>query len=229
MASEYLLKKAREQQPVEPPREMTPTEKRKNWLHYNKIWLIIGTVLIWIIGSIVWNALGIGKTKPDYIFAYVGTHTLDQDLVSALEEQLAGLAADKNGDGKIVVELRQYVSPAGGDAETALSYQYAADALLLADITAGESYFFLTSDPQGVQRAYQFFANTDGTLPEEYDTSIDGKVFAWTDCPALTALAVDQAAVSDLFLARRGFYGENAENREAEAALWQTLTKGATR
>ena len=227
MASEYLLKKAREQAPAEAPRELTPAEKRKNWWHYHKWWVVAGVVLVWIVGSMLWNVLGIGKVKPDYIFAYVGTRALDEDLAAGLEERLAEFGEDVNSDGKVRVELRQYVMAQSTDNETAYYYQYAADTQLLADVTKGESYFFLTNDPEGVQRAYQLFANADGTPPDERDYEVADKVFAWADCPILTGLDVDQTALSGLYLGRRCFYGEAAEGHEAEDALWQRLIEGA--
>ena len=227
MASEYLLKKAREQAPPEAPRELTAREKRKNWWHYHKWWFAAGAVLVWILGSMLWNVLGIGKVKPDYVFAYVGQASLPEDLVSALEAGLAELGEDVNGDGTVRVELRQYVMAQSSDAETAYYYRYAADTRLLADVTAGESYFFLTPDPKGLQRAYELFANADGSPPSEGDHTVEDKVFAWTACPTLTGLDLDQSALSGLYLGRRCFYGEAAEGREADDALWHTLVKGA--
>ena len=227
MASEYLLKKAREQQPAPPPRPLTPAEKRRNWLYYNKIWLILGAALLGVMGSILWNALGVGRVRPDYVFACVTDSALDDALLSALERELASLGADANGDGQVRAEVRQYVLPRGGDPETALYYQYAAQTLLLADLERGESYFFLLQDPQAVQRDYQILANADGGAPAEGDAAIAGKALPWAACPALTALDVDQSALESMYIARRWFAGKAAQGHEAQDALWQTLTKGA--
>lgn len=229
MASEYLLKNAREQVPPEAKKELTPAEKRRNWWHYHKWWVVAGVVLVWIVGSMLWNVLGIGKVKPDYIFAYVGQTSLPEDIASALEAGLAELGEDVNGDGTVRVELRQYTMPNSADAETAYYYNYAADTQFLADVTKGESYFFLTDDPEGVQRAYQLFANADGTPPDERDYEAADKVFAWADCPVLAGLDMDQTALSGLYLGRRCFYGKAAMGRETDDAFWQIITKGAKR
>ncbi len=229
MASEYLLKKAREQKPAEPTPELTPAEKRKNWWHYHKWWVLVGLVLLWIVGSMLWGILGIGKTKPDYIFAYVGGEELSQALVSDLERELAALGSDVNGDGKVKIELRQYATNRNGDAETAAYYNYAADTRLLADVTKGESYFFLVEDPEGIQRAYELFANADGSAPEDGDWDVSEKVCAWADCPVLTELELDQTAAAGLYLGRRCFYGEEAGEHTADDAFWRILTKGAHR
>ena len=101
MASEYFLKLAREQAPPEPARELTPAEKRKNWWHYHWMWFVVGAVLLWIGGSMLWNMLGIGKTRPDFIFAYVGRGPLSEEAAAAAEARLTELASDVNGDGTV--------------------------------------------------------------------------------------------------------------------------------
>ncbi len=185
-------------------------------------------MLLYIIGSIVWNALGIGQTKPDYIFAYVGSAALPEDCAASVETELAKLGRDVNGDGKVTVELRQYIIRRSGDPETVMYYNYAENVVLLADINEAESYFFLAEDAAGLQKAYQIFARADGTPPEEGDVSVQDKVYRWSDCPALAGLAVEQSPLAGLSFGRRCFYDtEQSETREAAAELWEILTKGA--
>ena len=110
MASEYLKWKARDEKPAPPPRERTRKEKLLNWLHYNKLWLIAGAVVLWIVGSMLWNVLGIGQVKPDVIVAYIGSDPLPEESAKALEAALSALTEDRNGDGQTVAELRQYAT-----------------------------------------------------------------------------------------------------------------------
>lgn len=244
MASEYLKWKYRDVKPDGPPRELTKKEKLANWFYYYKWWLVAGAVLLVCLGSIVWNALGIGRVKPDYIFAYVGGHALPEDCVEAFQRELAALGRDANGDGKTVVELRQYPSGGGDDPESALQYAYASGAKLMADLNEGESYFFLLEDPEGFQKGYQVLAGPDGALPPEGNDGVEGKVLLWTDCPALAGLELgsyeadtlsggtvtgdNQELLSGLYLARRGFYYEKqAARHEADGELWAILTEGA--
>lgn len=230
MASEYLKWKYRDVKPNGPPPPRTRKERLANWFHYNKLWIVVWAVILAVTGSAVWNLLGIGQTKPDYIFAYVGGNELPEGCAASLEAGLAALGRDVNGDGQVTVELRQYATNRGGDAETALYYNYAADVVLIADITAAESYFFLVEDPAGVQAAYQIFAKADGSPPEDGDLAVDDKVFRWEDCPVLANLAADQEPLAGLYIGRRCFYNENqAEGQEANDALWQAITKGAQR
>lgn len=224
MASEYLKWKARDQKPSPPPRELTKKEKLQNWLHYHRLHLIAAAVLLWIAGSMLWNVLGIGQTRPDYVFAYIGRDSLPEEDAAAIETALSALGEDVNGDGKVVVELRQYATDRGGDLETALYYNSAANTRLLADITAGDSFFFLVEDPQSVQRSYQIFANLDGTPPADGDYDAMDKVFRLSELPALAKLD----GVSALYLGRRCFYDEHHSASQApNDAFWNVLTEGA--
>lgn len=150
MASEYWKWKFKDVQPEE-KRELTPEEKRRNWWHYHKWHVVIGVALVGIGANLVWNALGIGEVEPDYRFAYVGTNYLPEDTAAALETALAGLGEDLNGDGQVVVSLRQYPSNAGVDAGMATT----AEVQIMADIMECESYFFLLEDPESFQADYE--------------------------------------------------------------------------
>ncbi|MBR4907099.1 MAG: hypothetical protein IKZ44_09670 [Clostridia bacterium] len=230
MASEYLKQKAQKEIEAEAPEKpivYTRREKIMNWLHYHWYWIAIGAVILIVVGTMLWNVLGIGKVRPDYVFAYVGKESISNEQTEAFEEALALLGADVNGDGTVKVELRQYLMKRTGDAETALFYNQAADAKLLADITKGDSYFFLTDDPKGLQRSYWILANTDGSEPDEDDRNVSEKVFLWENCPTLMGLDLDRAAFSGLSLGRRWFSGKAADGHEADEAFWNLLTKGA--
>lgn len=230
MASEYLKWKYRDIQPDEPPPKLTGKERLANWFYYHKLWLVFWGAILFIIGSIIWNALGIGRIRPDYIFAYIGDDPLPEECAGALETELSGLGEDVNGDGHVTVELRQYATNRSGDAETALQYSYASDVVLVADITSAESYFFIVEDPAAVQTTYQIFARADGSPPEEDDFGVDDKVFQWGGCPVLSRLSIDHGALDGLYIGRRCFYDEKqARGQEANDALWQVITEGARR
>lgn len=230
MASEYLKRKYQDVKPNEPPPPLTGKERLANWFHYNKLWIVVWAVILSIVGSIIWNMLGIGRVRPDYIFAYVGADPLPGDCVDALERELAALGEDVNGDGSVIAEVRVYAMNRGGDVETTLYYNYAADVVLVADITEAESCFFIVEDPAGFQATYQVLAQADGTTPEEGDLKVDDKVFRWGDCPVLAGLAMDQGPLENLYIGRRCFYDEKqAKNREANDTLWEAITKGARR
>ena len=228
MASEYLLKKYQDVKPDE-VRELTKEEKRRNWWHYHKWHVVIAAVLALCAGNILWNILGIGEIKPDYSIAYVGTTPLSEETAGALRDGLAAISSDLNGDGKVAVELQQYVSVNTGDSDS-LYYAQAARVQLVADITDCKSYFFLLEDPAGFQEATSALCNLDGSLPADGDLTPDGKYVIWGDCPRLTQieLGAAQETVSRLAFARRGFWTEKTVPNAAECnALWDMLTEGA--
>lgn len=229
MASEYLLKKAREEAKPEEVHTLTKGEKRRNWWHYRKWQVVIAAVLAVCAGNILWNVLGIGTIKPDYSIAYVGSVPLSEETAEALRSGLAAISPDLNRDGEVTVALQQYVSMNTGDVDT-LYYAQAARVQLVADITDCRSYFFLLEDPAGFQEVTSALCNLDGSLPADGDLTPDGKYVIWGDCPVLAQieLGTAQEIVSQLAFARRGFWNEKTVPNVAECdALWENLTEGA--
>lgn len=225
-------------------RQYSKWEKFQNWFYYNKLWVFVGAVILWIAGSMLWNVLGIGQVEPDYRFIYIGSRKLPEDCIEALEAGLATMADDYNGDGTVTVVVTQCVTTSNEALENQI-YGYGSEITLLADITEGESHFFLMEDPESVQLSFQILANSDGSIPADQDYEAMDKVFAWTDCPRLASLELGtyedayldrletgscQELLSGLYIGRRYYYNPSMEeNPEGNEKLWQTITEGATR
>lgn len=238
MASAYLRWLHRDEQPEE-PLVLTPAQKRKNWWDYHKRQVLLGAAALAVAGSVLWDALGVGKPVPDYQLAYVGTNALPDDTAAALEQGFAALGEDLNGDGKVLVQLHQY-AVSNADASVAA----AASTSLLGDLLECESYFFLLENPEQFQADYHALRRLDGSLPPEGSRSAEGTYLAWEQCPSLTDFAlgaysyqfIDRTAtgssrelVSRLYLARRGFRTEKtAAYPEGCDNLWNHLTEGAS-
>lgn len=224
-------------------REYTKKEKFQNWLYYHKLGIIAAAVILWVIGSMLWNVLGIGQVKPDYRVAYVGSQKLTDDTVAALESALASFGEDLNGDGTVAVALTQHISGSDSSADN-MMYGYAAEVTVLADISEGESTFFLLEDPVSFQISFQVLAHRDGSMPAEDDFEALDKVYRWENCPALASLDLGsyedsyldltetgeiQDLLKNLYLGRRYFFDpDQNEYPEANDAFWQALTEGAT-
>lgn len=196
MASEYLKWKYRDVKPEEPA-PMTAAQRRKNWWHYHKWHVLIAAVVLLIGADWLRNALG--QVHPDYQVAYVGSVPLSEEEETSWKVRLAALGADCDGDGKIVVQLNQYLTaqeePAGGQA----MYSCAANVRLLADLEARESYFLLLEDPERFQADYE-------VLQEDWFPVENG-----------------------LYLARREFGEDRtAEHMEECDALWERLVEEAS-
>ena len=224
-------------------RQYTKKERFLNWLHYNKLWLAVVAIVLWVVGSMVWNLLGIGQIEPDYRFAYIGSRELSAETVQTLENALASLGTDVNGDGEVSVSITQNVTADPTNTDN-MMYGYAASMTVLADITAGDSTFFLLEDPVSFQLSYQVLAHLNGEMTAEDDFTALDKVYLWKNCPALTALELGtyedrfldltetgeiQELLSGLYLGRRYFVDAKQQKYpEADETLWQAMTKGAT-
>lgn len=170
MASEYLKWKYRDVRP-EKPLELTKKQRRQNWWHYHKWHVLIGVAVVLIGADWGWNILT--RVTPDYQIAYVGSVPLSERDGASWETQLAAFGTDCNGDGKVVVQLKQYLS----SYEDAM-YNAAANVRLLADLDGRESYFFLLEDPEKFQADYE-------VLEEDWFPVADGLYLArrafWED------------------------------------------------
>ena len=92
----------------------------------------------------------------------------------ALEDSLATLVGDRNGDGVARAQVNDYVVVFDGSAANA-DMQTAGATLLVSDVAAGVSALYVVEDPEG------FLAR--------YSDRVDGARRAlWADCPALAGL-----------------------------------------
>ncbi len=242
MASEYWNYKFRDVRPEE-PKPLTPKERRANWWHYHKWYVLAGVVLLAIAADLVWNALQNQANQPDYQIAYVGNYSLPDDTAAALEEALAAYGEDVNQDGQVIVRINSYPLLEDTSSEDDALYTSASVTRLMADLEVGESVFFLLEDPEGFQEDYSILRLLDGSLPEEGESDGWDCVLRWGDCPLLAGLSLGDYAYSaagetvsgesqelleNLYIARRGFWDETDDSSSAAYdAFWDTLTEGA--
>lgn len=212
----------------------------KNWWYYHKWYVICGIVLGSVIIYLTGNALGLFSPSPDLQIAYIGETSLPKETVDAAENAFASLAGDYNSDGKVLVQVNQYISGSPEDTSAeAAQYRQAAEIGIIADINDCESYFFLLEDPETFQRQYQVLAMPDGSCPSNTDISVTDKVLPWSDAASLsetvsgdytislprgTYTGSNQELLSGLYLGRRCFYNEKQTDHAEECAvLWNTL------
>lgn len=212
-------------------RQYTPREKIANWLHYHVWHLVAAAFVIIVLFGVLRNKAALNRDGYDYYFAYVGAAAIEEDNARLLENALASLGADVNGDGAVTVRLNQFISGNDVTNEDAV-YGNAAGVAMLADITEGESYFFLLEDPETFQLEFQLLALPDGSPSAEDDFGAWDKVCSWKDCPALTGLQAQLGKDADflalldrLYLGRRCFVNPDmASNSPENAELWHILT-----
>ena len=237
----------------ESKKEYTKQEKAANWWYYHKLYVgiaVIAVVLVvWMVHDVV------TRVRPDYRVGYVGSSNLPTDTVTALENTLAAYCDDRNGDGKVVVELVQYNLDFDSESENTDAYTQMADVTRLsADLSSEDGpYIFIMQDTDYAQQ----FAETtgdlqylDGTMPDtenvdENDNVIvdwTKMVYRWTDCPVLTGMELgsytsdavqsasgdSQQLLADYYIGIRGAWlKESASLLENSEPLWANLTAGA--
>ena len=231
MASEYLKWLARDEKP-EPKRELTPKEKRKNWWYYHKWHVVVCVLAVLFLAAMAWDIIANRSQEPDYQVAHVGSTYLPDDTVTALQNALADLGEDLNGDGQVLVRVNEYLID---DEMTG----YAGQVQLSVDISDYDSFIFLMEDPARFQEQFELLAYPDGTVPEEGAAVSENLWYSWTECPVLTALPLggytldsgaegdNQKVLSELYIARRA-YGDDHGFRylDGNIALWEKMTEG---
>lgn len=216
MASEYLLKKYKDVKPDE-PKELTKKEKHANWWHYHKLMLLIIALAAALVISFIWEM--VSKVEPDFQLAYVGEYALDMQSVEQLEQALNALAPDRNGDGKILVQVTSFVV----NEEDPMAY--ATQMSLVADMSVGQSDFYLLADPVDFQESYGMLTMTDGS---EFDEGMDPEGterVAFADCAGLGEIELGQ----ELYLCRRVPARDSGESElDALEEMWSAMVTGGT-
>lgn len=248
MASEYFKWLARDVKPEE-ERVLTPQEKRRNWWDYHKWHVVIGIVCLIFAIDIGASVIRNSRNEPDYTIAYVGVTALPEDTVDALELAFAQVGEDVNGNGKVQVELIEYLLYEETDEinpalqEQSAEQGYNASMLLAMNVEMVESMIFLLEDPESFQASYQILARVDGSLPDETPDSDVPLYYKWTDCPVLTgldlgtfeipvvgdtALGDSQSAMANIYVACRGLWDDGTNDAiNGALRLWDILTEGA--
>lgn len=215
MASEYLLKKYKDVKPDE-PKELTKKEKRANWWHYHKIMLLIIALAAALVISFIWEM--VSKVEPDFQLTYVGEYSLDMQSVEQLEQALNALASDRNGDGKVAVQVTSFVI----NEEDPMAY--ATQMSLVADMSVGQSDFYLLADPLTFQESYGVLTMIDGS---EFDQGMDPEGterVALSDCVGLAMPELEQ----ELYLCRRIPVSDDDENDlRVSEQMWSAIVNGA--
>lgn len=207
MAGEYVRWLARDVKPAE-KKELTPEEKRRNWWAYHKWYVLIGVAGLILAANLVFDAVSNVRAAPDYTITYVGSAPLAEGVAPALEECIAELGEDLNGNGQVQVEVLEFLLREG-EAATVFG-----DSLQLTlNIESGESVLYLLEDPALFAETYPILSS-DGDVP----------YYRCGDCPALASLE----ELRSIALARREIWeSEPGEQTLGALRLFEALTEGA--
>ena len=237
MASDYQNWIARDVK-REAPRELTKKEKRANWWRYHWLHVALCGALALVVGGVALSAVRNRNNQPDCRLAYIGAALLPDETVAALETQLAPLIGDVDGNGKTIVEIRQYAV----DPEDTAANPYQ-QMTLVAHLSANDNFLYLLQDPESFQERFGLLTYGDGTKPEDGGGAGEPLWYAWKDCKTLAELPLgeyqtgisngepvtgsSQELLSGLYIGRALCGGWSQEAAAAYTQIWQNLIAGA--
>lgn len=242
----WVTKDSKETYQPQARQSYTQQQRLRNWWHYHAGWVAFGAVVLALGGVLVRDMFF--RPEPDYRIGYVSTQPLPAEVVAGLEESLQQLGSDRNGDGRVLVEVRSY--NLGFDAQSQLDTEATTAAMtsLSADLMSGAVNIFLLEDPEGFQRRMGALCYLDGTAPAQDAPDAEAEnwrqmVYLWQDCPVLAALDAGeyteffdleetpingQTALQGVYVARKAAWSEEQEQAAAaDTALWLAMTAGA--
>lgn len=215
MARERYLLHADEEGKNSPEAEKkpdTPKSKFDNFMYYHKIHLIILLCVAVVAGIMIRDV--VTKVNPDYQIGLVTQQSYPDQLTQALENQIAKYGEDLNGDGKVVVQISNYVIAADPSATNIdPNMQMAGITRLMGDLQTGESMIFITDDAsfKTQQEKNQVFSYLDGSMPKEGATDYQKMRISLKNCDKLAASAKD---MGDLSISLRVYKGSQLEGKK---------------
>ncbi len=142
---------------------------------------------------------------------------MPDETEAALATALAAYGEDVNGDGQVVVSIRQVGLDMRAVAERGTSGQqeYADLMALNADLNCGQSTVFILEDPEAFQTYSGALLYLDGAEPAEGAMDWENMTVSWQDVFGQLPEGID----SPVWLACRGCWKE--EQRESWESSWQ--------
>ncbi len=175
--------------------ELTKEEKRANWWHYNKIWVIfvgfLALLAAWLIHDVV------TKVDPDANIALLTTAYLSEETLTSLEDQLAPYFSDINGDGEVcvnVVQLTLNLADRSLNADLQYEIKMSSEMQLATDISTSTSIIWITDGFSGLQEYASVFAFPDDPLhypTEEEQADFDRMTVRWGDSEFLSSIKLE--------------------------------------
>lgn len=191
----YLVGVEQEDLQVEAVRELTPKEKRQNWWHYHKIHVLVSIILIAAAASWIYTAFF--RPKPDYSIGMITSFNIPDEVRGDLEDHIAQYADDRNGDGRVLVEINSYIF---GDAASSVDYdaaqaayaRFAGNAALAMDMIFFNEPTALEAIGGNLEGFYQY---NDGTPMPDEARDFDNALRPWDNFAGLSGF---QSAGSDI-------------------------------
>lgn len=122
----------------------TKKEKWNNWWHYNKVKVLVCTLIAAAIISMIYSI--VTKVEADYTIAFLYSNYMEDELLDVLEDQLEAYADDRNGDGQVVIEIMNYGTTSNSGDSYDSYFEQAAYVKYVADFTSADSMIWLIDE-----------------------------------------------------------------------------------
>ncbi len=205
-------------------RDLTARQRLENWWHYH--WRHVLAVIAAIGLAAYFGSSWGSAPAEDYSVAWVGKYYLPDETEDALTAALATYGKDVNGDGQVVVRMRQIaldLRAIGERDSTGGQQEYAGLLALDADLNCGQSTIFLLEDPEAFQAYSGALLYLSGMEPAEGAADWENMAMPWQDVLG----AVPEGVDGPLWLGCRGCWKEEQrESWESSRRLWARFTAG---
>lgn len=167
----------------------TPKKRRTTWINRNKQYMLGLLAVALVVGSLLYTT--VLQSGPDYIVGLVTSYSMPEAGRRQLEEQLAVYADDRNGDGRVRVQLQAFAFVPGttDQAQRADAQQDLEVALL-----TNECMIFLhdaASFEEVADELDGILQYTDGAPMPAGAKDFENATTPWGSCAALTAFEPD--------------------------------------
>ncbi len=189
---------------MKPFAHRTRYESLSHWLTYN--WRWVAGIVIVILLAVFFYQNNTESVPSDYIITWVGCTDLTSEEEASIVAAATEAGADQNGDGEVIVTIRQYVIDFQVDAtDEAAEDTYYNTLKLLNQLHAADSFQFLLDDPDKFQFNAGVLQYLDGTISGEEDNY---ECANWADmCVAWNCDGFERTA----YLARRALFEDGAD------------------
>lgn len=216
----------------EEPKELSGKEKRKNWWHYHKVWVIVGVLVFGIVGFTVYDV--VTQVHPDLTVTVLSPYTLPEQLTDKLQTGLEQWVDDLNGDGQVRVQVNMLTIAIDEDAGgTDPNTQMANVVKLSGDLQTGDTMLFMMDSTAAelYQAGYGIFGLADGQIAPEDATAAELGV-AFGQLPGLADMdlmldgsdgsTLDASEyMSSFLLGVRAYYGTALDGKSEHLESWE--------
>ncbi len=216
----YLLDGGEEtiHQPQKETGKKTPKSQWENFWYYHKWHVIVGVFLTFVVLFFVYDMTS--KVSPDYEIGMITETAYPSETIDALQTEITKYAQDRNGDGKVIVSVNNYVmqtDTSGGMVDP--NVRMAGYVKVTNDLSNGTSMIFITDDKsfRNEQDELQMFTYLDGSKPAENAKDYEKMRISLADCKRLSTLKLnDTPSVSREILYKLSISMRTIEDTQLE-------------